>query len=223
MSDKYNFLLTGEVALIALYPLVEAIDTKFPLMHLIFLGVVIPGLFVVIPFRAFLYVTSLAMISFGFHILSSLGFFYGPIEKHFEVLRLILNITFCSVIIVCLIRSMSLRQTITHDIVKGGISAYFLMAVLWALIYQLLLTVSPNAFANVESKSTDCIYYSFATITTLGPGDVTPISTWAKFLAVLETFLGQIYLATFVARLVAFSIMKKQEMKNENYTNSEAC
>jgi len=83
------------------------------------------------------------------------------------------------------------------------------MAVLWAVIFQLLLIFNPNAFVNMNNI-TDCLYYSFATLTTLGPGDITPVSTWAKFSAVLETFLGQIYLATFIARLVALSIMRKQ-------------
>lgn len=210
MSDKYNFLLTGEVVLIALYPLFEAIDTRFPLIHMVFLAVLIPGLFAVIPFKVFLYAISLAMISFVLHVLASMGFLAEPIAQKLEVLRLILNIIFCSAIITCLIRNISLRQTITTDIVKGGISAYFLMAVLWSLIYQLVLTFNPGAFANIENGPTDCLYYSFATLTTLGPGDITPISTWAKFLAVLETFLGQIYLATFIARLVALSILRKR-------------
>lgn len=210
MSDKYNLLLTGEIFLIAIYPLAEAIDTSFPVIDAMFLAVVIPGLWAVISSRAFVYPVLLAMISFGFHILVSLGFFWGPIEQYVEILRLILNMTFCSIIIFCLIRSISLRQTITVDIVKGGISVYFLMAVLWALIYQLVLIFIPNAFSNMDNQITDCLYYSFATLTTLGPGDITPVSTWAKFLAILETFIGQVYLATFIARLVALSIMRRQ-------------
>ena len=210
VSDKYNLLLTGEIVLIVLYPLVEAIDTNFPVIDTMFLLVVIPGLWAVISSRAFLYPVLLAVISFGLHILVSLGFFWGSIEQYVEMLRLILSITFCSIIIILLLRNISLRQTITADIVKGGISVYFLMAVLWAVIYQLLLIFSPNAFVNMNNGITDCLYYSFATLTTLGPGDITPVSTWAKFLAVLETFLGQVYLATFIARLVALSIMRKQ-------------
>ena len=210
VSDKYNLLLTGEIVLIVFYPLVEAIDTNFPVIDTMFLVVVIPGLWAVISSRAFLYPVLLAMVSFGLHILVSLGFFWGSIEQYVEMLRLILSITFCSIIIILLLRNISLRQTITADIVKGGISVYFLMAVLWAVIYQLLLIFSPNAFVNMNNGITDCLYYSFATLTTLGPGDITPVSTWAKFLAVLETFLGQVYLATFIARLVALSIMRKQ-------------
>ena len=210
VSDKYNLLLMGEIFFIVLYPLVETIETSLPVINAMFLAVVIPGLWATISPRAFLYSVLLAMISFGLHTLVSLGFFWGPVEQYVEILRLILNIAFCLIIIVCLIRSISLRQTITADIVKGGVSVYFLMAVLWAVIYELLLIFSPNAFVNMDKGITDCLYYSFATLTTLGPGDITPVNTWSKFLAVLESFLGQVYLATFIARLVALSIMRKK-------------
>lgn len=45
-------------------------------------------------------------------------------------------------------------------------------------------------------------YYSFVTITTLGYGDVTPVSTQARSLALLEAVLGQLYIAILIARLV---------------------
>jgi len=122
VSDKYNLLLMGQIFFIVLYPLAAAIDTSFPVGNTLFLVVIVPGLWAVIPSPLFLYPVFLAMISFGLHILVSLGFLSGPIEQHIEILRLILNITFCLIIIVCLIRNISLRQTITADIVKGGIS-----------------------------------------------------------------------------------------------------
>ena len=116
MSDKYNFLLAGEIALIVLYPMAEALDTSFPIIHALFLAVLIPGLWAVIPSRIFLYPALLAIVSFGLHILACLGFLWTPIEQHIEVLRFILNITFCVIIIVCLVRKISMRKTITTDI-----------------------------------------------------------------------------------------------------------
>ena len=46
------------------------------------------------------------------------------------------------------------------------------------------------------------IYFSFITLTTLGYGDITPVSRMAKNLALLEAVWGQTYLAVLVARLV---------------------
>ena len=52
----------------------------------------------------------------------------------------------------------------------------------------------------------DLIYFSFVTITTLGYGDITPVSRMAKNLAVLEAVWGQTYLAVLVARLVGLHL-----------------
>ncbi len=50
------------------------------------------------------------------------------------------------------------------------------------------------------------IYYSFVTMTTLGYGDITPVSRMAKNLALLEAVWGQTYLAVLVARLVGLHL-----------------
>jgi hypothetical protein len=56
-------------------------------------------------------------------------------------------------------------------------------------------------------------YYSFTTLTTLGYGDVTPLTPPAKSLAVVEAVIGQMYIAVLIARLVGThisqSILKK--------------
>jgi hypothetical protein len=48
----------------------------------------------------------------------------------------------------------------------------------------------------------DLIFYSFVTLTTLGYGDITPITSPARALTVLEAITGVFYLAIFIARLV---------------------
>ncbi|KKM02919.1 hypothetical protein LCGC14_1779640, partial [marine sediment metagenome] len=58
------------------------------------------------------------------------------------------------------------------------------------------LRINPNAFSHIADKEIDCFYYSFATLTTLGPGDIAPSNVYTKFLAILEAFVGQVYLAT---------------------------
>ena len=47
------------------------------------------------------------------------------------------------------------------------------------------------------------VYFSFITLTTVGFGDITPISELAKRLVVIEAFVGQVFLITLVARLVS--------------------
>ncbi len=59
---------------------------------------------------------------------------------------------------------------------------------------------------HVQGEFSDMIYYSFVTMTTLGYGDITPVSRMAKNLALLEAVWGQTYLAVLVARLVGLHL-----------------
>jgi hypothetical protein len=56
------------------------------------------------------------------------------------------------------------------------------------------------------------MYYSFVTLTTLGYGDIYPVSDAARILGMLEATLGQLYLVILVARLVG--LYTSQQMEN---------
>jgi hypothetical protein len=51
-------------------------------------------------------------------------------------------------------------------------------------------------------NSSDYVYLSFVTLTTVGFGDLTPYTDLARSVVVLEALIGQIFLVTLVARLV---------------------
>jgi hypothetical protein len=112
-------------------------------------------------------------------------------------------------------------QSVTADTIVGAVCVYLLIGVTWGTAYALLalavpdsLSVSP-ALARVghwgepTSPFTPLLlYYSFTTLSTIGYGDVTPLSTGARAVSVLEGLTGQIYLAVLVARLVGLHIAR---------------
>ena len=48
----------------------------------------------------------------------------------------------------------------------------------------------------------DCMFYSFVTLTSLGYGDMVPISAECRSLSILEAVGGIMYVAVLIARLV---------------------
>jgi hypothetical protein len=50
------------------------------------------------------------------------------------------------------------------------------------------------------------LYFSLATLTTLGYGDIVPTSAVSRMLASVEAVVGQLYLTVLVARLVGLHI-----------------
>jgi len=67
--------------------------------------------------------------------------------------------------------------------------------------------IRPGSFSGLEQQghalSWRFLYFSFVTLTTLGYGDVLPLTLYAQSLTYLETVLGQFYLAVLVAALVS--------------------
>jgi hypothetical protein len=87
----------------------------------------------------------------------------------------------------------------------GAVAVYLLMGITWATLYVFLEHVSPGSFSlGIDSQAVmgPFIYYSFVTLTTLGYGEITPVTDAARSLALLEAVAGVLYIAILVARLV---------------------
>jgi hypothetical protein len=126
-----------------------------------------------------------------------------------EVVNNILSILFLGFTIVIILNQLFSEKEITADIIMGAICVYFLMGIMWAIGYNLLEMFEPGSFQVPQSTGgavTDFSYYSLVTLTTLGYGDITPISGKAQSLSTLEAAMGQLYLAVLVARLVGVHI-----------------
>jgi hypothetical protein len=102
----------------------------------------------------------------------------------------------------------------------ASIAAYLSLGLLWALAYHLIASLNPGAFAiNVSQLPSQSMngfasfYFSFTTLTTLGYGDITPVSRAARMLASLEAVTGTLYIAILIARLVAIYSSPKSDSR----------
>lgn len=97
---------------------------------------------------------------------------------------------------------------VTSQRIMGAVAVYLLLGLGWEQGYELLYMLRPESFAGVDANAgpDDWIYFSFVTLTTVGYGDITPVSPLARSLAVFEALTGQIYLVVMLARLVALQI-----------------
>ena len=90
---------------------------------------------------------------------------------------------------------------------------YLLVAQLWALVYTFLDLIDP-ALINLPGGQGDFLlfeYYSFVTLTTLGYGDITPVSGLAQTFSILEAVVGQLYLVVVVAWFVGMLVARRSE------------
>lgn len=78
---------------------------------------------------------------------------------------------------------------------------------LWTMAFTELARVNPAAFTFAVPGQTmdgfEAFYFSFVTLSTIGYGDITPVSRVARMLCVMEAITGMFYVAVLVARLVS--------------------
>ena len=103
----------------------------------------------------------------------------------------------------------------TTEVVFAAISVYLLMGIVGAILFGLLDLWQPGALHLPEIEVTAfqdaeqfaaVMYFSFVTLTTLGYGDITPVSSMARSLAMVEALTGQLFLVVLVARVVGLHI-----------------
>ncbi len=101
------------------------------------------------------------------------------------------------------------EDNITSDTLYGAASAYLLSGHTWTTLYVLIEMLQPGSFyMNSEHNLdqvvnfSDLVLFSYATLTTLGYGDITPVTSPARSLAILEAVFGVLYTVILVARLI---------------------
>jgi len=100
-----------------------------------------------------------------------------------------------------------------HKIV-GAVCVYLLVGVAWVQLYILAEVIAPGSFVGLElthshQPSIGLVYFSFVTLTTLGYGDISPVSSVAQMFAWSEAVFGQLYLTVLVAALVGMHVSSR--------------
>jgi len=112
-----------------------------------------------------------------------------------------------------ILRIIVKSEKVTRETIFAAIVAYLLIALMWAFLYIILERVLPGSFSFPERGSWGQTmrfgYLSFVTITTLGFGDITPVTDKASALVMIEAVVGQIYLVVLVAWLVGMHVSRK--------------
>ena len=96
---------------------------------------------------------------------------------------------------------------VTTGRIVGAVNVYFLIGLTWSHFYSIIYALSPASFAVTSPDPSYFLYYSYVTMSTLGYGDITPLTPVARSFAYMEAMIGQLFLAVLVARLVGQHIV----------------
>jgi hypothetical protein len=128
----------------------------------------------------------------------------------FSIFNIVLSFVFDVVIVVVIFRRMFAAEEPTSETIFAALCIYLLVGFSFASVYGMVAAFQPNAFYLDPSINLhkvpdrfDFIYYSFATMTSLGAAGITAVSSQARSFSILEAILGVLYLAVLIARLIA--------------------
>ncbi len=201
-DSRCTLLLASLVLLLILYPYLEGEAGQVGLLlELVTSTVLLAGLFA-ISRRVWELLLALALIVpallgnwSGAHAAASLP----------ELLMVASEAAFFIFMTGMLLRYVISDRLIVGDRLQGALSVYLLIGVSFSTLYELLEMLAPGSlhFPNGPPLWSDHLYYSFVTLTTLGYGDIAPVTPEAQSLAILEAATGVLYVAVLVAWLVS--------------------
>jgi len=157
------------------------------------------------------------LVAIPFVIIDGLSFFLT--NRPLLIVELSLASFLSFYIVYLMVRHLLSIRVVTADMVYCAISTYLLIGIGWSGIFNILEIVAPGSFS-AESAG-DFLYFSFVTLTTVGFGDLLPLSVLAKRLVILEASMGSIYMAVIVAMIVGRYMSMQSEPGDDRETSEK--
>lgn len=134
---------------------------------------------------------------------------------YLSIISAVITILFIIIIIVFMVVRIAKSKEVNLLEFVEAINIYFLMGIIGSVLFKIVYNFVPGKSFNIPSDAliptTDFIYFSFVTLSTLGYGDITPIDPFAKSLAIFLSISGQLYLTMIIAMLVGKYLSAKQK------------
>ena len=210
-KDRFSFLLAFMLLLFMAQPAMRVLGVP-GLTHLAFVAVLLAALYTVRGVRVGTWwlIPLVAVAAF----LPFLG------DRGTDVRRVIGNAAAMAFLGYCIGKMFNAvvmtPGRVTTNRLMGALCVYLLMGLFWSTGYGIIEALGPGSFSGVSSSNVDEMgnpgvgsklsYFSYVTQTTLGYGDIAPLTDMARALASLQAIIGQLYLTVLVGRLVALHI-----------------
>jgi hypothetical protein len=218
-------LLGALLALLVIQPIASAfgiMESLFDTMLVIVMVMLVLALTQDKVWRVVAYILCIpaATLSIGGHFLTSSAQFVSVTAGH------AIGALFFAAVAGKIVQSIFTSRRLSLDSIFGAICGYLLLGVAWALTYAMIHAANPDSFQfggllrqqmeQVDYSRSVFIYYSFVTLTTVGYGDVTPLSIPALTLSWVEAITGQLYLAVLIAGLISALVAKNAACNHQH-------
>jgi len=211
---KFIYLLVALLLFLLIHPLFEHLVFARILLQILDSAVLVTAIYAVCQNRKLLILGILLLLP---AIIGSWSLYVFEIPALDLMARSFSALFFAFAATVMMLNVFS-EEEVTVDTISGAICVYLMMGLTWAFIYSVIEFLAPGSFTINKvplSLGGDryyeiplFLYYSFVTLTTLGYGDITPLTPPARAFSYVEAIIGQIFVAVLIARLVGLHIAR---------------
>ena len=214
-KGRFLTLLVLILAMLIVAPLVEEIAHIKMLMDIFWSAVFVGVIYAVSHKKHHIIIAVLLALP----MLASIWSRYFVVSLSLQVVGGLCGAAFIIFAIIQILIFIYTQKEVTRDLIVGAAIVYLFMALAWSFIFGVVELLHPGSFSMPEiegiSTSRSFLYYSFVTLTTLGYGDITPVTSLARSLCILEAVIGQLYLVVQVAWLVGVHVSQSMLKKSE--------
>ncbi len=203
---RFTTLLVTLVIMIGVSPLLRESAYLRIAFNLVLTVIFVAGLLVVARNKTLAWLATLLAVPMWLYIWSG---YFNMNWPQLELVGKVSGIVYFGLIAGRIIRFVFATRNVTWEVISAALVGYLLLGTMWGFCYAVIEHNMAGAFklpTNAGHGSSSFFYYSFITLTTVGYGDITPVSGMARSFSMLEGIVGQCYMAVLVARLVGLQV-----------------
>ena len=209
LKGKFTIFFVCTILLSTLYPFFLINQISIICLHFLITLVLVAGIHLISQQKRLLFWGSMLGI-FSIALTWSIFFFNNSI---IAVLWSLCLFVFYIFITFNVLRLVAMSKRMTLDTILGAISGYFILAIAWGMLFFGLEKIYPGSFrfpAGSLPTPDVFIYYAQTTISSVGFGDITPLTPIARSLSAFLGIAGQLYLAVLVAILIGVYLIQSR-------------
>ncbi|NBX66230.1 MAG: two pore domain potassium channel family protein [Proteobacteria bacterium] len=211
LKHRFGVLLFLQVLMLQAAAFAQGSLFKEEIFLLALLGMLMASGFVIL--KGTRYLVQFLIVAFCALVANLFGYFSS--SSMADVSASFANLVFMVWVLIAMVSRVFFDRKVDENIILGAACLYIHIGMTFGFIYLMVDYFAPGSFNSVINIGAPAeisrllghfLYYSFVTLSTVGYGDIAPISPPARYISVLEAIIGQLYLAIMVSRLLGMHI-----------------
>jgi hypothetical protein len=125
-----------------------------------------------------------------------------PLSENFQIIFMLILFFYFIALFAELVGQIFKSELITLNVVLGAFTGYIMIGIIGYFVFRIIFLLDPASFAIPDSSSRDLFYFSFITLTTIGYGDISPLTEAARNFAIIFGLVGQFYNTVIIAIII---------------------